>query len=117
MKKTGDSRYTYQNEPDKACFQNDMAYGDFKDLPRRTASDKVLHDKEFNIAINPTYDEYQHELSSTVYKFFHKKSGGAIKNKIMKNKESAEELCKPIIRKFKKRKVHSSFINNIWVLV
>ena len=48
-----------------------MAYGEFKDLPRRTASDKVLRDKVFNIAINPTYDEYQHELSSTVYKFFH----------------------------------------------
>ena len=40
----------YQNELDKACFQHDMAYGDFKDLVRKTASDKILHDKAFNIA-------------------------------------------------------------------
>ena len=33
-----------------------MAYGDFKDLPRRTASDKVMRDKTFNIAKNLRYD-------------------------------------------------------------
>ena len=40
--KTGDTKYIYKNELDKACFQYDMAYGDFKDLTRRTAADKVL---------------------------------------------------------------------------
>ena len=50
---TGDSQYIYQNELDKACFQHDMAYGDFKDLTRRTASDKILSNKAFNIAKNP----------------------------------------------------------------
>ena len=70
IKETGDSRYIYQNELDKACFQHDMAYGDFKDLARRTASDKVLRDKAFNIAKNPKYDGYQRGLSSIVYKFF-----------------------------------------------
>ena len=40
-----------------------MAYGDFKDLKRRTASDKVLRDKAFNIAKNPRYDGYQRGLS------------------------------------------------------
>ena len=54
-----------------------MAYGDFKDLPRRTASDKVLLDKAFNIAKNPKYDEYQRHLASMVYKFFDKKTSGA----------------------------------------
>ena len=44
FKETGDSRYIYQNELDKACFQHDMVYGDFKDLTRRTASDKILRD-------------------------------------------------------------------------
>ena len=62
FKETGDSRYIYQNELDKACFQHDMAYGDFKYLARRTASDKVLRDKAFNIAINPNYDGYQRGL-------------------------------------------------------
>ena len=50
-----DSRYTYQNEIDKACFQHDMAYGDLKDLNRRTFVDKVLRDKAFNIAKDPEY--------------------------------------------------------------
>ena len=45
-----------------------MTYGDFKDLPRRTASDKVLHDKTFNIAKSPKYDRYQHGLLSMVFK-------------------------------------------------
>ena len=49
FKETRDSRYIYQNELDKACFRHDMAYGDFKDLNRRTIADKVLHDKAFNI--------------------------------------------------------------------
>ena len=50
VKQTGDSRYIYKNELDKACFQHDMAYGNFKDLKRRTAADNVSRDKAFNIA-------------------------------------------------------------------
>ena len=51
-----------------------MAYGDFKDLNRRTVVDKVLHDKTFKITKNPKYDGYQRGLASMVYKFFDKKS-------------------------------------------
>ena len=51
-KQTGDSRCIYRNELDKACFQHDMAYVDFKDLKRRTTADNLLRDKEFNIAKN-----------------------------------------------------------------
>ena len=76
IKETGDTNYIYKNELDKACFQHDMAYGDFKDLKRRTASDKILRDKAFNIAKNPKYDGYQRGLASMVYKFFDKKSTG-----------------------------------------
>ena len=50
FKETGYSRYIYQTKLDKACFQHDMGYADFKDLTRRTASDKILQDKAFNIA-------------------------------------------------------------------
>ena len=64
FKEADDSRYIYQNELDKACFQHDMAYVDFKDLNRRTAADKVLRDKAFNIAKNT-----KHRLTSIVYKF------------------------------------------------
>ena len=73
FKQTGDSRYIYRNELDKACFQLDMAYGAFKDLAKRTAADKSLIDKAFNIAKNPKYDEYQRGLAFMVYKFFDKK--------------------------------------------
>ena len=54
--KTGDTKYIYRNKLDKACFQHDMAYGDFKDLKRRTQSDNVLKGKAFKIAANPKYD-------------------------------------------------------------
>ena len=63
-KKTGDTSYIYKNELDKACFQHVMAYGDLK---RRTASDKSLRDKVFNIAKNPKYDGYQRGIASMVY--------------------------------------------------
>ena len=88
-----------------------MAYGEFKDLTRRTVSDKILRDKAFNIAKNPKYDGYQHGLASMAYNFFdNKTSGSGIKNENVSNKELLEELHKPIIRKLKKRKVHSSLI-------
>ena len=70
IKKTGDSGYVYRDELDKVLFQHNTACGDFKYLPRRTASDKILRDKAFNIAKNPKYDAYQRGLTSVVYKFF-----------------------------------------------
>ena len=90
-----------------------MAYGKYKDLEKRTQSDKVLKDKAFAIANNPKYDGYQKRLASMVYKFFDKKSKGA-GIKFMPNQQLANQLHKPIIRKFKKRKVYSSFKDNIW---
>ena len=58
-----------------------MAYGDFKDLTERTASDKVLRNKAFNIAKNSKYDGYQRGLTSMVHKCFDNKTfGGAIKS-------------------------------------
>ena len=74
-----------------------------------------MHDKAFNFAKNPKYGLYQRGLASMIYKCFHKNtSGQVIKNSIISNKELAEELHKPIIRKFEKRKVYSSFIDKIW---
>ena len=67
FKETRDSRYIYQNELDKACFQHDMAYGGFKDLTRRTASDKILRDQAITFAKNPKYDGYKRGLASIVY--------------------------------------------------
>ena len=59
FKETGGTSYIYKNELDKACSQHDMAYGDFKDLPKRTAADKVLRNKAFKIASDQKYDGYQ----------------------------------------------------------
>ena len=112
LKEAGYTSYIYKNELDKACFQHDMAYGDFKDLKKRTASDKILRDKAFNIAKNPKYDRYQRGLASMVYKFSDKnsKGSGVGNNEIKQNRhpldlsalQLAEKLHKPVIRKLKK---------------
>ena len=110
---TGNTDFIYRNELDKACFQHDMAYGKSKDLVKRTQPDKVLREKAFKIASDPRYDGYQRGLASMVYDFFGKKSSGSgISNE--SDYQLAEELHKPIIRKFMKRKVYSSFRDNIW---
>ena len=101
-----DTSYIYKNELDKACFQHNMADGDFKDLSKRTAADKVPRDKAFKIESDQKYIGYQRGLASMF-----KLSGSGLANK--ENTQLANELHKPIIRKFNKRKVHSSFKDNI----
>ena len=81
-----------------------MAYEDFKDLARRTVSDKILRDEAFNIAKNPKYDGYQRELASMVYIFIDKRCAGSSANmhanhKIKQNHQLTKELHKPIIKK------------------
>ena len=136
FKQTGDTRYIYRNELDKACFQHDSAYADHKDLINRTEADKVLRDKAYDIASNPEYDGYQRGLASMVYKFFDKKAtaepsslersakhimGSGIKKDTTKSSSLersslilADELHKHVIKKFNKRKVCSQFKDNIW---
>ena len=93
------SDFIYKNKLDKACFQLDMAYGKTKYLVKRTQSDKVLKDKAFQIASDPKYNGYQRGLVAMVYKIFDKKSkGSGIANE--PNYQLANELRKPIIRKF-----------------
>ena len=107
FKETGDTSYIHKKELDKACFQHDMVYGDFKDLTKRTIADKVLRDKAFKIASDQKYDGCQRGLASMVYKFFDKKSQGGGRplssaSQIANNKENiqlADELHNPIIRK------------------
>ena len=100
FKETGDTSYIYKNKLDKACFQHDMAYGDFKDIKERTASDKILKDRAFNIDKNPKYDGYQRRLASMVYKFFDKKSTRSGVNIPLEFIEQlAKEFHKPIIKK------------------
>ena len=83
-----------------------------------TAADNVSRDKAFNIAKNPKYDGYQRGLASIVYKSFDKKTKGSgitLGNKsIPQNGQLAEELHKPVIRKFKRREVYLAFKDNIW---
>ena len=100
FKETADSRYISKNELDKPCFQRDMAYGDFTDFKKRTVDDKVLRDKAFNIAKDSRYDVYQIGLASMAYKFFDKKTAGSGIKSMPQNEQLAEELHKPIIRKF-----------------
>ena len=115
FKETGDTKYIYRNELDKAYFQHHMAYGGFKDLARKKASDKTLRGKAFNIAKNPKYDGYHRGIASMVCKFFDKRPASladksakyngvttpanksATKNQIKQNQQLAEESHKPII--------------------
>ena len=119
--RTGNTDFIYKNELDKTCFQHDMAYGKSKDLAKRTQSDKALKDKALSIASDPKYDGYQRGLVSMVYKFLNEKSSGSDVGTSLANKSATEpnyqfanELHREIIRKFKKRKVYSSFRDNIW---
>ena len=128
FKETVDTNYVYKNELDKACFAHDAAYSDSKDLTKRTIADKILRNRAYNIAKDPKYDGYQKGLASMVYKFFDKKSKGSgakhvaaepsakhVNTKLTpQNQQLAEELHKPIIKKFEKRKVHAAFKDNIW---
>ena len=109
---TGNTDFIYRNELDKACFQHDMTYGKSKDLMKRTESDKVLRDKVFEIASDLKYDGYQRGLASMVYKVFDKKSSTGA-SKAEPNYQLANKLHRQIIRKFKRRKVYSSFGDNI----
>ena len=119
FKETGDTNYIYKNELDKVCFAHDAANSVSKDLTKVTVADKILRNKVFNIAKDPKYDGYQRGLASMVYKFFDKKSKGSAvttptNKSLSQNEQLAKELHKPIIRKFKKRKVYSTFKDNIW---
>ena len=113
FKRTGDTRYIYRNELDKACFQHDSAYADHKDLINRTEADKFLRDKTYDIASHPEYDGYQRGLASIVYKFFDEKSTGS---GIASSSILPDELHKPVMKKFNKRKVYSQFKDDIWGL-
>ena len=109
------SDFIYKNGLDKACFQHDVAYGKYKDLNTRTQSGKVLRHEAFEIPSNPKYDGYHRGLASTVYRFFEKKSTGSDVS-FMPNQQLANEPHKPIISKFKIRKVYSSYKGNIWAV-
>ena len=113
FKETGDTNCIYKNELDKSCFAHDAAYSGSKDLTKRTVADKILRNRAFNIAKDKKYDGYQRRLASMVYN--HRSSAKHINTKLApQNQQLAEELHKPIIRKFEKRKVHAAFKDNIW---
>ena len=100
FRETGTLKHLYRKELDKACFAHDATYSDSKDLAKRTISDKILKDRAYEIARNHGCDGYQRTLASMVYKFFNKKTGSGINV----NKQIAEELHKPVIKKIQKKK-------------
>ena len=114
MVQTENTNYIYKNDLDKACFQHDMTYSKYKDLTKRTQADKLLRDKAFQIASNPKYDRYQRGLASMVFKFYDKKSASSSFKSMQNQLQLANKLHKPIIRKIKRRRVYSSFKDNIW---
>ena len=137
FKRTGDTRLLYRNELDKACFKHDAlcvlnTYTKYKDAENRLISDQKLRNSAYDIASNPKYCGYQRGLASMVYKFFDSKvvpldkktmsdKGNAKSTaepssleRTRNNKILAEDLHKPVIKKFNKRKVYSQFRDNTW---
>ena len=114
FKEAGDSKYIYQNELKKTYFQHEMADGDFKNLPRRTPYDKVLRNKTFQRF--KIWWESKRPCFNCLQIFWGKAFWWCcyMCHEIILNQQSAEELHKPIIKKFEKRKVYSSFKDNIW---
>ena len=104
---TGNLKHLYRNELDKACFAHDAAYSDSKDLAKRTISDKILKDRADEIARNRNYDGYQRALWSIRFLI------GKWDWELSVKKILAEELHKPVVRKFERRKVYARFKDNI----
>ena len=101
------TNYIYKNELDKACFAHDAACSDSKDLKKRTAADKILRNRAFNIAKDPKYDEYQRGLAPMVYKFFYKKSkgsGGKHVNTKLTPQKQLKNFINPLLKNWKKEK-------------
>ena len=118
FKETGHSIYIYQNKLEKFCFQHDIVFRDFKSLPIRTGSAKVLCKKPVDIAKKPEYVGYQRGLASIAYKFLDKNSAAMRENKSpthkrtgvnSENQKLTEEVHKPITRKFEIHNVCSLF--------
>ena len=103
--KDGKLSHTAKNKLDAACFQHDSAYTNHKDSVNGTQSDVVLKNKAYEIAADLKVDGFQRGLAAMVYKFFNERTKGSG----IENKQLAEELHKPIIRNFKRRKVYSSY--------
>ena len=126
-------KHIYNNELDKDFFAHGAAYSDSKDLANKSISDKILKDRAYEIAINRKYDRYQRGLRGMVYKFFDKAAGSKATRKVCVcvcwgggrvgggggvngtsvNGELSQESHKPVIKKFKKRKVYARFKDNI----
>ena len=106
----------YKNQLDKTCFQHDAAYNKYKDLKNITQSDIVLKNRAYEIAVDPKVDGFQRGLAAMVWRFFNERSKKELGSGI-ENKQLADELHKQIIKKFKRRKVYSSYKDNIWMLI
>ena len=105
----GELSHFLKNRLDAACFQHDSAYAKYKDRLNRNKFDVVLKNRALKIAMDPRINGYQRGLASMIYNFFNKKTKGSGSN----NKQLANELHKPIIKNFKRRKVYYSFKDNI----
>ena len=109
FRETGNLKHLYRNKLDKSCFAHGAAYSESKNLAKRSISDRILKDGAYEITRNHGYDGYQRALASMGYTFFDKKTGSGASV----NEKLAEELHKPVTKKFERRKVYARFENNV----
>ena len=113
---TGNTDYIYKNNIDQACCQHDMACGKYKDLSKRTESDKVLSNRVFEISSNAKYYGYQRGLTPMVYELFDKKIRWQW-CKCYAKSTTFKWTSKTNYWKILKRGVYYLFKDNIWVLI
>ena len=110
FRETGNLKHSDRNKLDKACCVHDETHSNSKDLAKRTTSDKVVSDRAYEIARNRGYGGYERALTSTVYRFFNRKTGSGASL----NEQLAKELHNSVIKNFKRRKIYAKFRDNIW---
>ena len=108
FRETGNLKHLYINKLDKVCFAHDAVYSESNNLYKRIILDKILKNRAYEITRNCGYNKYQRALASMVYKFLNKKTGSGVSV----NEQLAEELHKPVTKKFKRRKVYPRFGDN-----
>ena len=103
-----------RNKLGKACFADDAAYSDSKDLVKSTISDKILKERANEIPRNYVYDSYQKaNINYGCIVFFHTKTGSGI----IVNEHLAEQLQKSANKKFKRRNIWAADLTEMEILL
>ena len=110
---TGNTDYIYKNDLDKGCFQHDMAYGKYRDLAKRTESDRALRDKSFKIASNPNDDDMKEDWLQWFTSFLIKSQNAVVSLRLQINLYQINSLQMNFINQLLENLKEEEFIHNL----